>query len=133
MHLLVKCSACGEDGEGETINNHLPVSGLTMAWEDFGYYGGFIDVYDDIGMPPQSLWVWCHDCVVKLLKTFPLLANMIPRGGHHCQDDTPCCNWAWRATEKFGKYEADERGELVPVSGAHYQFAENGAWVDKID
>lgn len=133
MHLLVKCTACGEDVEGEPLNDHFPVKGFVMPWEDFGYYGGFTDTQEDLNTPPSQPWIWCHDCIVKLLQTFPLLAKTIPPGGHHCDNDIPCCNWAWRATDKFGKYETDENNKFVPIGGAHYQIAVNGVWIDKID
>lgn len=104
-----------------------------MPWEDFGYYGGFTDTQEDLNIPPCQPWIWCHDCIVKLLETFPLLGKTIPSGGHHCDNDAPCCNWAWRATDKFGKYEIDANNKLIPADGAHYQIAVNGVWVDKID
>ena len=72
----------------------------------------------------------CHDCVVKFLTLFPRLRDTFSKGLHLCESETPCCEWAWRGTDKFGEYETNESGELVPASGAHYQVVENGLWVD---
>lgn len=103
--MSVQCSACGNEVEGESVNNHLPDAGFVLPYQDFGYYGGFTDSFDDYYEKPRE-WLMCHDCVLKLLETFPLLAKTVSRGGHPCDKDTPCCDWAWRKTDagiQFGK------------------------------
>lgn len=103
--MSVKCSACGNDVDGESVNHHLPDVGFVLPYQEFGYYGGFTDTFDDYYEKPRE-WLMCHDCVVKLLETFPLLAQTIPRGEHPCDREIPCCNWAWRSHEdglQFGK------------------------------
>lgn len=96
------CSACGTQAE---CNSQLvyPDNGWVLPFETFGYYGGFDDNIDVLfGERISRQWVLCHDCVVKFLNTFPRLAESLDNGLHPCSDDTPCCRFAWRATEGFG-------------------------------
>jgi hypothetical protein len=117
MTKLIPCDACG--AEAPTHNqDSIPDNGWVMPYEDFGYYGGFSD-HDTYGRRPKH-WFMCHDCVVKFLNTFPALAKSVGAGTHGCEDDTPCCNHAWRGTELFGQ----------DVWGVHTQKAVDGKWVD---
>ena len=133
MSNTVRCSGCGV----ETVCNqqkHLPDNGWDLPFDLFGYYGGFTDEVDVLFSNRRSRsWILCHDCIVKLLTVFPLLGDTIGRGTHLCEDETPCCEWAWRSTERFGKYERNDNDELVPVAGAHYQIVVNGQWQDAQD
>lgn len=132
---FVTCSACGESVPAESVNDRYPDGGLVLPYEEFGYYGGFTDIEFgcfDIENYPKT-WLMCHDCVVKLFTVFPLLGKTFARGTHPCSDEKPCCEWAWRATENFGKYTTDSAGKSVPVPGPHYQIVKDGQWVDAVD
>ena len=73
-----------------------------MNYDLFGYYNGFDDnVRVLLGGSESREWLFCHDCVVKFLETFPLLAGDIGADCHPCQDDEPCCRHAWKAGERF--------------------------------
>ncbi len=77
-----------------------------MPFDTFGYYGGFDDNLPVLSgsLRPRE-WILCHDCVVKFLDTFPLLAQDIGQNCHSDNSDSPfpCCRHAWQATELFGK------------------------------
>lgn len=127
---LILCTACGNETECNQ-QKFYPDNGWVLPFDTFGYYGGFSDdISVLIGERRSREWILCHDCVAKLLSLFPRLTATLERGLHNCENDTPCCEFAWRATPIFGKYEHDENGRLVPVSGAHYQVVENGKWID---
>jgi len=101
-----------------------PDNGWDLPYEQFGYYGGFTD-HDGAC---DGKWRLCHDCVVRFLEAFPLLGVLVGRGWHtmYGPTDVPCCRWAWRGTDLFGKYED---GKQVP--GAHVQQAnDSGGWDD---
>jgi len=99
----IECSACGHLSEA-TQQNALPDNGLLLPYETFGYYGGFSDSMRVlIGHQLSKEWILCHDCVVKFLRTFPLLADSFGKGHHPCEDNTPCCEFAWRGTDNFAK------------------------------
>lgn len=125
-----ECSGCGVE-QPCTQQKNYPDNGWVLPFDTFGYYGGFDDNVDVLLSDVQSRqWVLCHDCVVKFLTLFPRLQDTFAKGLHPCEGETPCCEWAWRGTDKFGEYETNESGELVPASGAHYQIVQNGLWVD---
>ena len=130
MSNLRTCSGCGEQCACTQQENY-PDNGWVLPFDTFGYYGGFDDNVDVLLTDvPSRQWVLCHDCVVKFLTLFPRLRDTFSKGLHLCESETPCCEWAWRGTDRFGEYETNESGELVPASGAHYQVVENGLWVD---
>jgi hypothetical protein len=82
----------------------MPDNGWVMPYEHFGYYNGFSDSIPVLVSGERSKdWIFCHDCVVKFFNAFPLLAAEFGRGHHPCDDDVPCCQFAWRGTEFFGK------------------------------
>jgi hypothetical protein len=111
----VICSACGE-GAPSTYQSGLPDSGWSLPFQSFGYYGGFSDDLEaEFGITVFQRWVLCHDCVMKFLYVFPALAKSVQAGQHPCENDTPCCQFAWRAHPETGVI----------------QIAQLGQWVDK--
>lgn len=115
------CHGCGAMAPHHSQEN-APDNGWDLPYESFGYYAGFTDSE----RPTDDKWRLCHDCVIKFLDTFPLLGMLIPKGQHTMlgPSDIPCCRWAWRGTDLFGKYENGE-----PVPGVHIQLAnEEGGW-----
>jgi hypothetical protein len=102
------CNACGKEAPVQVPYNSLD-NGLQLQGFS-GNYGGFTDqiFHDNI----EEFWAkdkahFCHDCCVKLFKTFPYLAKAlgINQGeGHHPTQDKsdepePCCPYSW----KFGE------------------------------
>lgn len=82
------CNACGRDypiANGQSAPEH----GWYLPYTRFGYYNGFDDSFE------SAKWFLCHDCVVKFLDTFPLLAKDL-QGCHPCNSETPCCQYAWK-------------------------------------
>lgn len=135
MTNTVTCSACGNDAPC-TQQKRLPDQGWELPFDVFGYYYGFSDEISVlIGDRRSRIWIMCHDCVAKFLDTFPLLAATLGKGlhPHYGDSDEPCCEYAWRATDKFAQYERDDDGELVPVRGAKYQVVQSGKWIDAPD
>lgn len=117
------CSACRASVPC-TQQESYPDSGWVMPFDTFGYYGGFDD---NVGVLTGSVrtreWILCHDCVVKFLDTFPLLAQDIGQNCHPDSRDTPvpCCRHAWQATDIFGKN----------IRGVHSRTAwPDGVWHD---
>lgn len=89
------CDACGVPKECSS-QEELIDFGINVFFQDAGYYGGFIDNYPRIDGKNLE-WNLCHECVVKMMETFPMLAAKLPTGLHPSDDkDKPCCNWAWK-------------------------------------
>jgi hypothetical protein len=117
MSNAVKCDACGElhlasVGAPSAIDN-----GWWLPYDTFGYYSGFTDNLEAMMMSPDLLKVWtiCHDCIVKFLDIFPLLAKSIEKGGHPSPyEKKPCCDYAWCI---------DPSGETVFASGGEWMVA----------
>lgn len=106
------CSACNSKIEC-TQQKHYPDSGWVFPFDTFGYYGGFDDNLSVlIGNVRSREWIMCHDCVVKFLETFPLLAESIGGNCHPDMSDSaiPCCRYAWKSArdtaDKEGFYTA---------------------------
>ena len=110
MKNYVECGLCGAHNEEVFPNSGVISAGWTLNWLNLGYYGGFTDsIPDDRGdvvsmveydATPYTVNM-CHDCCVKLLATFPKLAEIANiRGGHYSLNGdgihtTPCCQYAW--------------------------------------
>ena len=128
---VVFCHGC-EKPSVCTQQDSLPDNGWVLPFDTFGYYGGFDDNIDVLLTDvPSRQWVLCHDCVVKFLAIFPRLRDSFSKGLHLCESETPCCEWAWRGTSLFGQYDKDIDGNIVSVSGSHYQVVKNGNWIDR--
>ena len=114
MRSAVKCDACGQARQASMPTATTIDGGWYLPYEHFGFYAGFTDNLEALMADdePRS-WSICHDCVVKFLDTFPLLAKSIESGGHHSPYEAkPCCNYAWSSTLE---------GETV--------FASGGEWI----
>jgi hypothetical protein len=117
--MSITCDTCGLE-QRNTQQKSLPDGGWSLDIDNFGYYGGFDDNIEvSLSGKPTRYVSMCHDCVVKLLTTFPLLGQKL-EGGHHpnfmhtdFRDEgdngtlhPSCCRWAW-CWNKIGerKYE----------------------------
>ena len=99
------CSECGSD---PASSPRLPDCGLSFTPNEFGYYGGFTDSQPWLGAQDGD-WVFlCHDCSLKLVRTFPSIAKALGRKLHPCDTDIPCCEFAWRPTENFATNRGDK-------------------------
>lgn len=87
------CHGCGSMAPHHT-HKDLPNNGWTFDINDFGYYSGFTDQFDE---GPIKVRI-CHECVNKFLETFPLLSMFVPRGSHPMwgPSEKPCCKYAWK-------------------------------------
>ena len=92
---IIECDACGEFYQAG-IQDFIFDNGWVLDSTRFGYYSGFDDELWPSENEERANWLMCHDCVVKLLETFPRLGATISKGAHPCEDETPCCQWAWR-------------------------------------
>jgi hypothetical protein len=100
MNRYARCSACGESRQC-TQQKVYPDRGWILPFEMFGYYGGFSDQLDILFEKRISAeWIMCHDCVVKLLRTFPLLAETFGNDHHESPDDSPCCEFSCQRSEE---------------------------------
>lgn len=113
---MITCDCCGKD-DASTQQEDVPDDGWHLPVDLFGYYGGFSDNIGVLmGLEPSNWLVMCHDCVVKFLATFPMLAEKLTEMGHlnrrrdgiiHGVDPDDgreypsCCEWAW-TTVKTG-------------------------------
>lgn len=128
--MSITCDTCGLE-QRTTQQDKLPDGGWSLPIDHFGYYGGFDDNVDVLlGGEESSFVSMCHDCVVKMLNTFPLLSEKM-KGGRHpnfihtdFRDDTDdgtlhpsCCRWAWTwnkvAPRKYETYFGDGNGGWV--------------------
>ena len=106
------CDACGAVVKCTQQKNVFD-DGIEFDFTGSGYYGGFIDNFppDDTG---KTMWRMCHDCVVKFLQTFPMLAQKLDGMGCHPSDaDKPCCKWAWRIGEDGNVEHGSDEMEWV--------------------
>jgi hypothetical protein len=103
-HGYEMCDACGVAAKC-TQQENFPDWGIDLDFVSTGYYGGFIDNAPPSDSDKDLRWKMCHDCVVKFLETFPMLAAKTTKGYHPCSDEQPCCRWAWRINEATGKSE----------------------------
>lgn len=102
------CNACGAAAPilppYNSLDNGLELQGFS------GSYGGFTDqlFQDDIEQfYAKDKAHFCHDCCVKLFKTFPYLAKALGintgEGHHPTQDKSnqpqPCCQYSWKSGE----------------------------------
>ncbi len=105
------CHGCGSMAPHHS-QEEFPDNGWAFNINNFGYYAGFTDPIGD----PEQLVRLCHDCVLKLLDTFPLLSVLIGNGCHsqNGPNEVPCCRYAWKA-EWIGNsainYLASEDGQ----------------------
>jgi|688.fasta_scaffold1332176_1 hypothetical protein len=89
------CDACGVPKECQS-QEEVVDNGIAFNFQELGYYGGFIDNAPAMG-DKNLEWNLCHECILKMLQTFPMLAAKLPRGLHPTDDKTkPCCDWAWK-------------------------------------
>ena len=117
---FVVCNTCGQSVRCENAQRSLdlPDNGWAIPLKDFGYYGGFSDndfIFDDNRGDIKDYLVVCHDCVLRLLETFPRLAERIGFGSHSMSgnDERPCCDYAWRTHN--GIVEKGKQGEWIPL------------------
>jgi hypothetical protein len=102
-------NSCSECGNGPASSPRLADCGLSFVPREFGYYGGFTDNQPWLGAEDGD-WVFlCHYCSLRLLRSFPSIAKSLGSRLHPCDSETPCCEYAWRATENF----ATNRGETL--------------------
>ena len=117
MYGFHPCSGCGNMAPHHSQENY-PDNGWSIPIDYLGYYGGFTDTrFTNTNSDDQSYTInLCHDCVIKLLETFPMIGLLIGKGGHSQTDPRgkPCCAWAWKS-ESIGSssiiYLASEDGQ----------------------
>lgn len=112
---MTTCDGCGETVKSESINHPFTDCGWNLNLAKMDYYGGFTDVDWTIDATDNHSFRLCHDCCVKLLGLFPLIAKRVPRGSHPCESDVPCCDYAWTLDDfgvvmlaNNGKWEYDK-------------------------
>lgn len=130
---MISCDCCGKE-EVTTQQKASFDDGWSLPVDLFGYYGGFSDNMSVLVGQEETTWMnMCHDCVVKFLDTFPMLADKLTNMGHPnhnkpfdaCLDDErefpSCCKWAWTAVrtgpgwQDFDLYYGDGNGGWVLV------------------
>ena len=97
----------------------FPDAGFTFAPRTFGHYGGFTDNIPWDPITDDDYVRLCHDCCLRLVRSFPSIAKALGGFGHHpCSEDIPCCEFAWT----FKRHA--ETGELQT-----FIATEDGRWV----
>lgn len=110
---FVKCSACG-GGAPSTYQAGFPDHGWVLPFQHFGFYGGFTDDLGVLmGTDISKNWIICHDCIAILFHVFPKLAESIGAGTHPCEENTPCCKFAWRTNPNGNGFQHPEMGRWV--------------------
>jgi hypothetical protein len=113
---IIECDACGEFYEAGS-QDFIFDNGWVLDSTRFGYYAGFDDELWPSENEERANWLMCHDCIVMLLEAFPRLGATIGKGAHPCQNDTPCCKWAWRGIDT--------------PNGTTLQYSsDDGEWID---
>lgn len=85
------CSEC---------NNELPPDnwgGMVLAPREWGFYGGFTDNEPWIDVTENDYIHLCHDCSLRLVRSFSSIAKKIGAGGHPPRgtNDKSCCEYSW--------------------------------------
>lgn len=121
MSNMSVCSLCDKPSKAVFQSPYLD-GGWSFNWVTLGHYNGFTDSIIEASESEQDETAFmvhmCHECCVKMLKTFPALQNIARvRGGHpnmneHLASDgtktPPCCPYAWTWVEtvnELGKTE----------------------------
>jgi hypothetical protein len=111
-----KCDNCDEESKSESAQGSgFPDNGIELYPLTLGFYGGFWDNFPlNADKPAGQRVAFCHDCTLALLRSFPAIikglaelqivtSNGQPRYGMHpCEDETPCCEFAWQGTDEQG-------------------------------
>lgn len=127
---MFTCDGCGGEVPNDGIGNHE--YGLSTPISHLGHYSGFTDSFGWLEDETEEWFVMCHDCVLRLLETFPgLAAKMRKHRGHHPNmngernpqkgtDTAPCCEhaWTWDVSE-------DEDGNTTRTT---FVANQNGEW-----
>ena len=129
-----RCDECGNEtvvedpSYVEEVETDLPRETYAqvsngMCLDLSGGHGMFTDEIFD--KPGRQYTVLCHDCFVKVARVLP---NIFPAGiGHHTQfsdeDDTSCCEYAWRLVDFKTPNDDDE--QILVGDG-------NGRWVPRV-
>ena len=75
-------------------NDWLAENGLIIVVD--GYYGGFIDDYDQPAMKLR----FCHDCSVEFWSQIPKLRSIQEKGLHPIKPEKDfCCEYSWTFNE----------------------------------
>jgi hypothetical protein len=94
---MATCDGCGGSQLASDPFGNFPERGWALPYYNFGYYGGFSDdINYIIGETEPKSWKLCHDCVLAIFSVLPALGRSLGVGQHPCDDDTPCCKWAWK-------------------------------------
>lgn len=126
MESTMKCDNCNRQVATEPLQGDtFPDGGLELFPLTFGYYGGFFDNFpSDLDSPTGNRVVFCHDCSVHLFRTFPSLFKgledivfpvqdgKVAYGLHPCENETPCCEFAWASAGEQGKIKLVNRDTM---------------------
>lgn len=107
---MIICSECGcaQDNPGQ--QEKLFDGGIGFRPKDMGYYGGFTDNDPWENPKDEDYVVLCHDCSLRLVRSFPSIARAMGiNAGHPCDEEKACCEFAW----KFGEELRVLRGTRV--------------------
>lgn len=135
--IFIKCDCCGVVHETSGHGGNFLDYGWSFSYPDLGHYGGFTDHFEELvdmrdpEIARSFLIHMCHDCCVKLLELFPLLADrMHVHGGHpnkneHDATDAnlipPCCPYSW--TFVYNENEPDRSKRYK-----HYRATKDLTW-----
>jgi hypothetical protein len=129
-----RCDECGKETHVtdpkyvEEVDTDLPrethaqvMNGMCLDLS--GGYGMFTDTMFD--HPGRARTVLCHDCFLKVARALP---NLFPAGSglhaqFHDEDDTSCCEYAWKMP---GAKTLEEDDEIILVGDGR------GGWVHAI-
>ena len=114
------CSECGNTFPATQQTSTLfPDGGMTFAPRSFGHYGGFTDNTSWDPITDDNYVMLCHDCCLRLVRSFASIAKALGNFGHHpCSEDTPCCEFSWTFkrnpnTNELQTYLGTRDGEWV--------------------
>jgi hypothetical protein len=94
------CHGCNGNFKPNFPDGNLPNHGWSLPYYAFGYYGGFSDNLGYLlGDKENEPWVLCHDCILAIFSVLPALGKTMGLGCHPCEDEKPCCKWAWKHDE----------------------------------
>lgn len=73
--------------------------------------GGY-NLFNDHAQP--VMLTLCHRCVLRMIKLFPAMEQLLGKGCHPCGTEKPCCAFAWQKIDGVNMVPSKDLQSWVP-------------------